>query len=374
MKHRAKAFFQYIRISTEIHNDRIIDATILAQIWFCGTVALIYTGYTLIIAWMEYAIWRAWLPQTLYGLVVAGVAAISWALFKTRILPKKYTILVSNSVLFLLLMLLAIARGLGGIYISYGLAVCTTVATAMLDVNPLHYRLFAVTAAVCESMTCLTQYWENISSSYGVVLYNTLDAMLLLVVSLCVNMYICVLRYRVWDEARALEKESATDPMTGLYNRKYFERYVLFHHRDDEVAALLHMDLDNFKTLNDTLGHQYGDALLVQVAELLRVGFRKTDCVARVGGDEFMVFMPGLSERKHAIERVQALLGQFPIIVEEEGKSVPVSISIGVTFSEDDQFPSYQELYEQADQAMYQAKKAGKRQAFIAGGGSIRCD
>ena len=131
------------------------------------------------------------------------------------------------------------------------------------------------------------------------------------------------------------------------------------------------MDLDNFKALNDTLGHQRGDALLVQVAELLRASFRKTDCVARVGGDEFMVFMPGLSERKHAIERVQMLLTQFPIVVEEQGKNVPVSVSIGMAFSDEDQFPSYQELYEQADHAMYQAKKAGKKQAFIADYGKL---
>ena len=138
-----------------------------------------------------------------------------------------------------------------------------------------------------------------------------------------------------------------------------------------KAAALLHMDLDNFKTLNDTPGHQHGDALLVQVANVLRASFRKTDCVARVGGDEFMVFMPGLSERKHAVERVQMLLAQFPIVVEEQGKTVPVSISIGVAFSDADQFPTYQELYEQADRAMYQAKNAGKKQAFIAGCGSL---
>ena len=200
MIRRVKAFFQYIRISSQKHNDRIIDATMLAQIWFCGTVSLVYFGYTLIMVFMEHVVWKTWAPETLYGLAVAGVAAVSWLMFKSRILPRKYTIPVSNGVLFLLLILLAVARGMGGSYLSYGLAACTAVATGMLDLNPLHYRLFAVLAAVCECILYLAYYGADLSAMYGALLYNVLDAVWLFVVAVCVNMYICVLRYRIWDE------------------------------------------------------------------------------------------------------------------------------------------------------------------------------
>ena len=80
-----------------------------------------------------------------------------------------------------------------------------------------------------------------------------------------------------------------------------------------------------------------------------------------------MVFMPSLSEPKHAVARVQTLLEQFPVIVREQDAEIPISVSIGLAFSEEGQFPLYQELYELADEAMYQAKKAGKKRAVIAG-------
>ena len=135
------------------------------------------------------------------------------------------------------------------------------------------------------------------------------------------------------------------------------------------------MDLDNFKTVNDTMGHKEGDLLPINVSEILRSNFRKSDCVARVGGDEFMVFMPTLSETRHTYEKIQNLLGKFPVMVGEEGDAgpVPVSISIGVVFSGENESLPYPQLYEKADKAMYQAKKSGKGKAvfFDVGSGEI---
>ena len=108
-----------------------------------------------------------------------------------------------------------------------------------------------------------------------------------------------------------------------------------------------------------------GDWVLIKVAEILQDIFGKTDCIARVGGDEFMVFMPKLSENQHAYERIQNLLNRFPVMVEGGVKPIPVSLSIGVVFSRENEALSYAQLYEKADTAMYQAKKSGKGKAVF---------
>lgn len=312
-----------------------------------------------------YSAWGEWNQPALFGLVVAGAAAVNWLLHRKPFLPRKWTIPAGNCFLLALLLLLAVGRVLGGEFVSYTLAICTAMSTVVLSLHPLYYSLCALLASICEWTLNLALFGFD----FIVGLYYGIDAVLIFVVASCLNFFFSFLRYRTFDETDALKKESATDAMTGLYNRKYFEHYFRFHHREDELSALIHMDLDNFKTLNNTLGHKQGDMLLIQVADILRQSFRKTDCVARVGGDEFMVFLPNLSETRNAVARAQGLLERFPIVVQEQGVEIAVSISIGIAFSEENKLPAYQALYEMADAAMYQAKKAGKGRAVISGCG-----
>ena len=363
-----KRIYQYIQSSIQAYHEDIIDITTTAQVCFFGTTCVIYSLYMLSAILFEHFAFHTWTPQYLYSGLICVLSAIGWFVFKRRLLPRNYVLPISNIFLFLLLMLLGIARGMGGSYVPYGLAACTAIATVILCLNPFYYALFTLIAAISEFLVFLA-YADFIFTIY--LYYNVIETVLLFIVSVCLNLFISIVRYRILDETSVLKKESSIDAMTGLYNRKYFEHYVQFNHRDDELSAMIHLDLDNFKKLNDTLGHQQGDALLIQVAEILRGSFRKTDCVARVGGDEFMVFMPSLSEPKHAVARVRTLLEQFPILVREQDVEIPVSVSIGVAFSQEGQFPLYQEFYARADEAMYQAKKAGKMRAVIAGYGQV---
>ena len=363
-----KRRYHYILASTKAYHEDLIDMTKTAHVYFFGSTCVIYSLYLLSALLFEYFAFRAWTPQHLYSGLICILSGMNWALFKSNLLPRRYVFPVSNLCMFALLIILSVARGMGGIYIPYGLAACTAIATVILSLNPICYALFTLIAAIIEFLVYLA-YSEFL---FSFALYYTFaETSLLFVVSVCLNLFISNVRYRILDETSVLKKESSTDALTGLYNRKYFERYVQFNHRDDELSAMIHLDLDNFKKLNDTLGHQQGDALLIRVSEILRSSFRKTDCVARVGGDEFMVFMPSLSEPKHAVARVQSLLAQFPILIQEHGVEIPVAVSIGVSFSEEGQFPSYQALYERADEAMYQAKKAGKMRAVIPGYGEV---
>jgi diguanylate cyclase (GGDEF)-like protein/PAS domain S-box-containing protein len=158
------------------------------------------------------------------------------------------------------------------------------------------------------------------------------------------------------------------DPLTRLPNRRLLldrlEQALAYSARSGRSGALLFIDLDNFKALNDTLGHDIGDLLLQQVAQLLESCVREGDTVARLGGDEFVVMLEGLSgqpveaaAQTEAIgEKVLATLNQSYRLAAYECRSTP---SIGATLFNGHEL-EIEELFKQADIAMYQAKKAGR--------------
>ncbi len=158
------------------------------------------------------------------------------------------------------------------------------------------------------------------------------------------------------------------DPLTGLPNRRLLldrlEHALASSARNERYGALLFIDLDNFKTLNDTLGHDIGDLLLQQVSQRLFTCVREGDTVARLGGDEFVVMLENLSDdmRKSATqteivgEKILATLNQRYHLASHVHHSTP---SIGVTLFANHQV-TLDELLKRADLAMYQAKAAGR--------------
>jgi diguanylate cyclase (GGDEF)-like protein len=163
------------------------------------------------------------------------------------------------------------------------------------------------------------------------------------------------------DDLRRLERDLAHqathDALTGLPNR------ALFSQRLDEAAvssepfAVLMIDLDDFKIVNDTMGHQHGDRLLVEVADRLRGLLRPIDTAARLGGDEFAVLLRGHSNPRDVGERIVSAVCE-PI--EIDGSILTVGCSIGVTNSTQ-QWRLAKEILQQADIAMYEVKRRGKR-------------
>ncbi|NLX15197.1 MAG: diguanylate cyclase [Phycisphaerales bacterium] len=168
---------------------------------------------------------------------------------------------------------------------------------------------------------------------------------------------------------RQTEKKAWTDPLTCLGNRQLFEdKFPEIFRAQKEAGqdlAIVMMDLDHFKTLNDTLGHQAGDDLLRFVGELLRQCIREQDLAIRYGGDEFLMILPGVSAKEAATiaERTIRLFAQ-------KGKTlqVPVkpTISAGVASLVAHRPATQASLFEIADQALYEAKNAGKSMVLIA--------
>ena len=153
------------------------------------------------------------------------------------------------------------------------------------------------------------------------------------------------------------------DVLTGLANRKLFTERLTWAldraDREQDRVALLFIDLDRFKQVNDTRGHSFGDLLLQEVANRLLMNLRKTDTAARLGGDEFAVILPGL----YKLQTLEALIGKLLLNLSQtyvlDGHEAFISASIGVTlFPDDGDTPEI--LLRNADSAMYQAKAKGR--------------
>ncbi len=153
------------------------------------------------------------------------------------------------------------------------------------------------------------------------------------------------------------------DSLTGLPNRMLFmdrlQREIVRATRQQKRVALMFIDLDRFKWVNDTLGHAAGDDLLREVSNRLQSSLRKSDTVARMGGDEFTAILPDMERGPHAERVASGVLGQLvtPFIL--CGQEVMISGSIGIAIFPDDA-ASMEELLRNADIAMYRAKSAGR--------------
>ncbi len=162
-------------------------------------------------------------------------------------------------------------------------------------------------------------------------------------------------------ERESLRVQSELDLMTELYNKVTSERLIgSLLANNTGLNALMIVDIDDFKYVNDTHGHLTGDRTICAIAELLTGYFRKTDIIGRIGGDEFIVFMISVPSKELAREKADRfanLLKYQPHIK----LPVNVTVSIGLTISDPRPY-TYEELFKQADQALYAAKRNGKGQ------------
>lgn len=168
-------------------------------------------------------------------------------------------------------------------------------------------------------------------------------------------------------EMERLSNLALYDELSGLLNRtaarNAIEEALCFG--SGERVALFMIDADNFKLVNDTLGHQHGDLALIQIAQAIKSVFRASDIVARIGGDEFFVFLSEVPGEDFAESKASALCATLHMTysVEEHG-AVALSASIGVVLAQRDKV-DYETLYAEADRALYDAKKAGKNRYSI---------
>jgi diguanylate cyclase (GGDEF)-like protein len=166
-------------------------------------------------------------------------------------------------------------------------------------------------------------------------------------------------------EHEKLAREKVVDGLTGAYNREYLRRHAQrildFAERKGFPVSLLFMDLDGFKAVNDTLGHNAGDRLLQQVVQAIRQDVRRYDIFVRLGGDEFVILLPGtsLAAAQGFKERLIAGLERLPVL-DGSGETTDLTVSASAGVVEWTADCSLDEILQKADQVMYQEKRARK--------------
>lgn len=170
----------------------------------------------------------------------------------------------------------------------------------------------------------------------------------------------------ILDELKELRRRVITDPLTGLYNHAHLQACL---HQEFErtqrtgmATAFIMIDLDHFKKINDTYGHETGNQVLLRVANILESETRKLDICCRYGGEEFAVILPSteLMLAKQVAERFRGVLEHNPI--SSNHGDLNVTASLGVAVCNDPKKMTVETLIEHADKSLYQAKQSGRNQ------------
>lgn len=178
-------------------------------------------------------------------------------------------------------------------------------------------------------------------------------------------------RFReILQEYDTVVRKARTDPLTGIFNRAITEQLInhILLNQTENSHALIMIDIDHFKGINDTYGHARGDEVLAYLARKLSAFFRRGDVIGRFGGDEFCVFMMGIPSATLVAEKCAAvcrMLSEDP-----ESAPVPFTISVGAAITSSDA-ADFTTLYQNADQALYDAKRQGKNRAAMYGQDSL---
>lgn len=178
------------------------------------------------------------------------------------------------------------------------------------------------------------------------------------------------LKQRITDIDRLkkqLQSQSIRDPLTNLFNRRFltelFEREIALANRTNSPLSLVMLDLDNFKAINDTYGHQTGDAVITLVAKLLQSFSRRSDVLFRYGGEEFLVLLPNTSTAQALKLTEQWRLQIEKSLIKVEEKQIHITVSAGITCFLIDS--SVENFILAADKALYQAKAAGRNKVIV---------
>lgn len=167
-----------------------------------------------------------------------------------------------------------------------------------------------------------------------------------------------------------IENITSVDPLTRVYNRHFYDTQVAVEieraTRSGNEVSMLVIDLDDFKQINDSMGHKKGDEALGAAAELIRRNLRKVDLPFRYGGEEFVILLPGTSEFEsvHTAERLRRVIAEYDGFKDLHGLTKRITVSIGVSVFPD-RATSADDLFNQADTAMFRAKQTGKNRVVL---------
>ena len=184
-----------------------------------------------------------------------------------------------------------------------------------------------------------------------------------------------LLQDKLRDTVRDGLNAAITDPLTGLYNRRYVEsnlaRMASQARATQREFAVMMLNIDHFKSINDRYGHAEGDHVLIEIARPLRENLRALDLVARIGGEEFMVTLPNTNhaQGQFAADRLRRLISAMPFSLGPDLPSLTVTMSLGVVIDGLSKLEQYEidKMCHRADAALYEAKSAERDTVAICG-------
>ncbi len=274
--------------------------------------------------------------------VTLAISSSIWGVGCMLVVPAEPRILLVVTYVFIV--------GLAGVALAgYGVYLWLSLLVIVILMTPI-VSVLIVTGEFLTTLLAIAGLWFFISSLRGLSVHNkAVDE-----------------SFRLAHELRRTTQiaqwQAQMDGLTGLKNRNAFvaaaDAVIKVIVRDRQAAAMLVIDVDEFKSINDTYGHAVGDTALLCVAEVFRTTLRQSDLCGRLGGDEFAILLPNTSAEAARVvaEKLRATVANEPMIV--TGTSIPITLSIGIASGQNDA----ESLIVQADSAMYQAKRRGKNQ------------
>lgn len=176
-------------------------------------------------------------------------------------------------------------------------------------------------------------------------------------------------RSELEEENRRLREKATRDPLIGINNRSAIDeilndQLLRAPFRQSAVSVIM-ADVDHFKSVNDTYGHQVGDEVLIEVADRVKAGMRSEDSVGRYGGEEFLMVLPGIDGAQAVLiaHRIRLLIAEKPFPT--DAGDLPVTMSLGVSCTKFPELVGAENLVRAADQALYQAKEEGRNRVVL---------
>ncbi len=175
---------------------------------------------------------------------------------------------------------------------------------------------------------------------------------------------------KVKKKTEALRKLAITDPLTKLYNRRYFSEISTkifdMAEREGEKLSVMMLDIDKFKNINDTYGHQVGDQVIITLSKIINEIKRESDIVCRYGGEEFIMLLPKTSKEGalDLAQRIRIAIEKHEIILKEKNQTVKFTVSLGVSEIDYTKDKEIEDVIRRADNAMYIAKREGRNRTY----------
>lgn len=187
------------------------------------------------------------------------------------------------------------------------------------------------------------------------------NGIVFLFVGYIANIFITITKVKEISGRVSTERDRDTDALSGLLNRRAAELSIerFLASNTSSRCALMIIDIDKFKEVNDTLGHQWGDKVINECAQIIKGFFRSSDIVGRLGGDEFIIFITDIPRNDWLFNKATTIIKSGNRSISNGKETCPVSFSMGIAVSPDDAV-TYDELYTCADEALYYSKRSGR--------------